>query len=64
MVHGNRVGVSVRPYDEEALIREFSPLSEEDAGVSSLSVRDNDVEENLVDGWYVEEGCRLVNLTD
>jgi len=63
MVSGNGVGVSVRPYDEEALIREFSPLLEEDAGVSCLSVSDNVVEENERD-WYVEEGCRVANQTD
>lgn len=62
MVQGNGVGVSVRPYDEGALIRGFSPLLEEDAGASSLSVRDNVVEDNELD-WYVEEGCRVDNQT-
>ncbi len=61
-VQGNGVGISARPYDEGSLIRGFSPLLEEDAGVSSLSVRDNVVEDNERD-WYVEEGCRVVNQT-
>ncbi len=61
-VQGNRVGVSVRPYNEESLIRGFSPLLEEDAGVSSHYIRDNFVEDNECD-WYVEEGCSVVNQT-
>jgi len=62
MVQGNGVGVSARPYNEDSLIRGFSPLLEEEAGVSTLSVRDNLVKGNELD-WYVEEGCSVVNQT-
>jgi parallel beta-helix repeat protein len=64
MLSGNEVGVSVKPYDEGSLIREFSPLLEEDAGASSISVRDNVIENNVVDDWYVVEGCTVIELTD
>jgi parallel beta-helix repeat protein len=64
MVSGNEVGVSVRPYDEGSLIREFSPLLEEGAGASSISIRGNIIENNVVDDWYVVEGCTVIELND
>ena len=64
MVSGNEVGVSVRPYDEGSLIREFSPLLEEDAGASSVSIRGNIIEDNVVDDWHVVEGCTVIELND
>jgi len=60
-VCGNKIGVSVRPYDEGSFIREFSPLLEIDAGVSKISIRDNVVEENEHD-WYIDEGCMVIEL--
>jgi len=63
VVSGNQVGVSVKPYDEGSFIRGFSPLDAGDAGASSISIRDNVVEENEQD-WYIDEGCTVIELTD
>jgi hypothetical protein len=63
MVSGNEVGVSVRPYDEGSFIRGFSPLLEEDASTSIISIRGNQVKENEND-WYVGESCTVIELTD
>jgi parallel beta-helix repeat protein len=64
VISGNGVGVSVRPYYEGSLFRGFSPLLDEDAGASNLSVRDNIVEGNAVDNWCVDERCTVIELND
>lgn len=55
----NRIGVSIMCFHESSLTREFSPLSPEDAGASTVEAMGNTVLGNLVEDWYVEEGCRL-----
>jgi len=55
----NRIGVSIMCFHESSLTREFSPLSPEDAGASTVEDMGNTVLGNLVENWYVEEGCRL-----
>jgi len=55
----NRLGVSIMGYDEASLHREFSPLSEADAGESRVSGMDNSVSDNPDGDWRVEEGSEL-----
>ena len=59
IVTSNRVGISIMGYDEGSLLREFSPLSEEDAGTSQVSGIDNSVFDNSDGDWHVEEGSEL-----
>ena len=64
IVTSNRVGVSIMGYDEGSRLREFSPLSEEDAGTSQVSGIDNSVFDNLDGDWHVDEGSELFSDVD
>ena len=63
-ITGNMNGIALRNYYEASLSREFSPLSQSNAGSSTVYVTDNKVSDNQNEDIVVEESCELIEVSD